>query len=84
MEDEVRYMTNLRVKLTDAEGKTYYWRVTRVPRIVNCNYPHNRVMTGWEFESHDGCVRFSEGPWRELVPMFHLVAENYGLTTNLS
>jgi hypothetical protein len=65
--------TRIRVRLTDADGAVYIWRVWR-----------DAAQNGWSFEDHDGCERFAEGDWNALVEKFRLVASNYGFYTNLS
>jgi len=78
-------MKTIRVKMTDGEGKTYIWTVHRVPRAINYTMGHKpRIVSGWEYVSNDGCVRFSEGNWIDLVADFRLTANNYGMTTNIS
>lgn len=80
-------MSALQIRLQDETGKLYRWTIRRVPRAINCTVGKpTRVVSGWEFESNDGCVRFAEGNWQDLVAMFRRTAENYGLSllTNLS
>lgn len=78
--------SHMRIKMTDPQtSEVYYWTVCSHSAIsIGESGRKSHRVTGWLFTSHDGCERFSEGPWRELVPMFRLVAENYGLTCNLS
>lgn len=80
-------MRNIRVQLTYREtGQMYHWTIRRVQGACNVGLPDgkSRVFSGWEFESHDGCIRMVEGTWRDLVPYFHAVADNYGMTCTLS
>jgi hypothetical protein len=76
--------TALKIRLSDADGKIYHWTIRRVPRVYLCSpegpLSRSRVSSGWEYESHDGTVRFQEGNFLAVVPRFKLTAENYGLT----
>jgi hypothetical protein len=73
-------MKALQIRLADDTGKVYRWTIRRVPRAINCTLGRpTRVVSGWEFESNDGCVRFAEGNWHDLTAIFHSTAENYGL-----
>lgn len=74
----------MRVRLMDADGKVYVWTVIRVARAWNCGIPKPRYVSGWEYTSNDGCARFAEGNWMELVAAFRLTASNYGMTMNIS
>lgn len=74
----------MHIRMTDAAGKGYTWKVES---CQGHNYDISRrirKVSGWMFTSHDGCERFSEGPWASLPVFFHATAENYGLTGNLS
>jgi hypothetical protein len=69
------------IRLQDAEGKVYRWKINHVSRAINCTLGKpNRVVSGWEYTDHDGCIRFAEGNWRDLVAAFKMTAENYGFT----
>lgn len=72
---------------TDGQRATY-WSVRRVPRAWNCGGTiprgHGRYISGWEYTSEDGCVRFAEGNWLDLVAAVRHTATNYNLTTTLS
>ena len=74
----------VQIRLSDSEGTIYKWTIRRVPRAwcVSPNGPLSRprYITGWEYESHDGTVRFQDGNWLDVVPRVKLTAENYGLT----
>ncbi len=72
------------IRMTDQDGQVYRWTIRRVVDAFNVCIPKPRKISGWEFTSHDGCARFSEGNWMELVTMFRSVAENYGMTCNIS
>jgi hypothetical protein len=79
-------MKPMRVKMTDANGVSYFWTVKGHKSLV-LNEPGKkrpRLIHGWMFVDHEGCQRVVEGNWLELVARFHGVAENYGLTSNLS
>lgn len=69
---------SIQIRLSDSEGKVYRWTIRRVPRAFVCVFPKGHIISGWEFEDHDGYARFAEGNWRDLVALFHLTAENYG------
>lgn len=84
-------MKALRIRLKYLyDGSILHWTIRRVPRTwgVHPDGPlsHSRYMTGWEYEDHDGVVRFQEGNWRDLLPRVRLTAENYGceILTELS
>ncbi len=66
------------IRLTDESGIIYRWSIRYAPHIWNCTL--RRYLTGWEYESHDGTVRFQDGNWLAIVPRVKLTAENYGLT----
>ncbi len=76
----------MRIKMTHKDGTEYYWTVRRFEDVWNCggNLPRGRYISGWEFEDHEGCVRCFEGNWVNFVPLLRLVADNYGMTTQLS
>lgn len=65
----------------DGEGKSYKWKFERLSRVYSTLGRH---MSGWNLITHDGCERFSEGGWIDFVPFVHRIADNYGMTTNLS
>jgi len=71
----------VKILLRDNEGKAYYWTV-RHKKAWACTpdgiLSKSRWLTGWEYESHDGCVRFQEGNWLNVVYHIKLTAENYG------
>lgn len=75
---------SIRIRLKDSEGKVYVWSIRRVARafLVNPEGPlsPSRYGSGWEYEDHDGYVRFQEGTWLDLLPRIRLTIENYGLT----
>lgn len=76
-------MKAIRVKLS-SKDHIEHWTVRHVA-AVNCTLGRKpRRVQGWQIESADGCLRFCEGNWTALVPYFHLIAGNYGLTSNLS
>ena len=78
----------IQVRMTDSEGKQYSWRVWHVARAWNCGgnipYGKGKLISGWQYEDHEGYSRFSEGSWRDLVATFNATATNYGFTCNLS
>jgi len=62
----------MRIRMTYAStGEVYHWKV-------------RKAQGGWEFEDHDGYSRHAEGNWNDLVVKFRMVAENYGMTCNIS
>ncbi len=65
-------MKSMRIKMVYSDGTVYFWTVRRDPR------------TSWEFTDHDGYTRVVGGNWLNFVPRFRLVAENYGMTTDIS
>lgn len=76
---------SMRIKMTYKDGSIYYWTVRRIPEAVNVGIGNKpRQITGWEYVSNDGCIRFSEGNWMELVAAFRATAANYGMTCNIS
>lgn len=74
-------MKAIQIRLSDESGKVYRWSIHRVPRACNvvCGRP-NRIISGWQFEDHDGYARFAEGNWLDLVAMVKMVAGNYGFS----
>lgn len=75
----------MKVRMTYQDGTIYHWTVRRVVGAVNLTLGQApRKVSGWEFTSNDGCVRFSEGSWMDLVAMFRQTATNYGMTCNIS
>lgn len=60
---------SIAVRLEDSEQKIYRWVIRHVP---------NARPSGWEFEDHDGYIRFQEGNYRDLLARFRGTAENYG------
>lgn len=79
-------MKAIRIKMTDGQGFYCFWTVRRVEQTWLCggNLKVSRRTSGWSFTDHEGCERFAEGNWQELVEMFKMVASNYGLKTNIS
>lgn len=76
---------NIAIRMTYEDGSIYQWTVRRVESALNvCIGRKPRKVSGWEFISHDGCTRFSEGSWMELVIAFRRTAANYGMTCNIS
>lgn len=62
----------MRVRMTyTPTGEVYHWTV-------------RKARGGWDFEDHEGCVRYAEGNWMELVAKFKMVAENYAMSCNIS
>jgi hypothetical protein len=61
----------MRIRMTYLDGTVYHWKV-------------RKDRGGWIFVDHEGCERFAEGNWNDLVARFRLVAENYGMTCNIS
>src|SRR5580692_6206394 len=78
LNEELKTRT-IQIRLSDEDGKIYRWTIQRVPRAVNCLIGSNRIVAGWQYTDHDGCIRFSEGTWLDLVPRVKATAENYGL-----
>ena len=75
------------IRLQDSESKVYQWTIRRVPRAINCVIGRpNRIISGWEFEDHDGYSRFEEGNFLNVVTRVRNTADNYGfmLLSNLS
>ena len=79
-------MKVIRVRLTDKQDRSIkIWTVRYVAGATNIVLGQKpRKINGWSITDHDGYERFSEGNWAALVPYFHMVADNYGFTTNLS
>lgn len=78
-------MKTMRIRMTYQDGKIYHWTIRRVAEGWNLIPGHKpRKMSGWEFTDHEGCTRFEEGNWMELVARFHATAANYDMTCNLS
>lgn len=76
---------SMRIRMTYGDGSIYYWTIRRVAAACNLILGQKpRQISGWEFTSHDGCTRFSEGNWMDLVAMFRAKATDYGMTCNLS
>lgn len=76
---------SMRIRMTYEDGTIYHWTIRRVAEAWNlCLGSKPRKISGWEYESHDGCVRFSEGNWMDLVANFQATAGRYGMTCNLS
>ena len=75
---------SIQIRLSDSDGTIYRWTIRRVPRVfmIRPDGPlsKSRHGSGWEYETHDGTIRFQEGNWLDLVPRVKLTAENYGLT----
>lgn len=66
--------------MTDENGNVFYWTFFRLEKV----WSGKRTISGWAFKDHEGYERFQEGNWHNFVPYFRMVAENYGLTTQLS
>ena len=78
-------MKAIKFKMTDMNDKVYWWSVWREPRAVNLTLGKKpRIISGWQYRDHEGCERFVEGNWLELVHHFRATAHNYGFITNIS
>ena len=78
-------MKRIRIKMTDTAGMVYWWTVWREPNAVNLKLSQKpRKISGWQYRDHEGCERFSEGNWMELVSHLRATAHNYGFITNIS
>ena len=87
MKTEQPATKTIKVRMTDTDGKVYFWAVSREPRAWACCLPlpqKPHYVSGWNFTDHEGCTRFVEGTWRDLLPRFQETATNYGFTSNLS
>ena len=76
---------DMTIRMTYTDGTIYRWTVRRVECAYNLVLGQKpRKISGWEFTSHDGCTRFAEGSWMDLVAMFRQKAADYGMTCNIS
>ncbi len=71
--------------MKDAQLNEFHWTVRYEGNAVQLRSGHKpRQIKGWSFTAHDGCERFAEGNWFDLVNKFNLAAGNYGFTHTLS
>lgn len=76
---------SITVRMTDkVDSKVYQWHVRHMTATNITLGQKPRKISGWAFTDHEGCERFSEGTWNDLIPMFRMVADNYGFSTTLS
>lgn len=73
-------MKTMEIRLKDSDGTVYKWTIRWIGGAFLCGEPLTKARhaDGWIYKSHDGCERFIEGTWRDLVPAFKLTAANYG------
>ena len=76
----------MKIRMTDQDGKVYYWSVRHISRAWNVlmKPAKSHYINGWQYTDHEGCERFAEGSWMDLVDAFRLTASNYGFTCNIS
>lgn len=77
-------MKTIMIRLTDETGNIYKWTVRHLVATNLTLGQKPKKIAGWSFTDHEGYERFAEGNWMDLVAKFRLVAENYGLTSNIS
>lgn len=69
---------SMRITLKDENNKHYHWTIKHEPRSCCCMLGSGHYVSGWVYTDHDGCERFSEGNWLNLVSHFKTTASNYG------
>lgn len=79
-------MKACRFKLTDAQGKAYYWSLKYFPRVMRCGgrLERSTYEPMWILTDHEGYERGIERNWLDTVPRVRQVAEGYGFSTTLS
>lgn len=73
-------MKTISIRLADTTGQTYRWTIRYAGACLLVGVPGRTRVTGWEFTTDDGCIRFQEGNWSDLVARVRVTAENYGLS----